>query len=148
MVNSVRFGTTAGQFSSFQDLVSKPQTYRQSPSASTGIYETKKKGKAKKVIIGTLATAAVVAGAMLGTRRYSAWLTDKISKIGNAKIKAFAQGATNFMAKGGDKIVQWGGIAKDGATKLWNKAKDALKRAATAVQEGAEEVVIEVEPVV
>ena len=139
MVNSVRFGTTASQFSSFQDLVSKPQTYRQNPVASTGIYETKKKGKAKKVILGTLTTAAVVAGAMLGAKHWSGWITNKISKIGNETIKKYAQNVANFMAKGGNKLVEWGGKAKTGATSLWEGAKKKLNGLRQNAQQAAQQ---------
>lgn len=124
MVNSVRFGTTASQFSSFQDLVSKPQTYRQTPAASTGIYETKKKGKAKKVILGAVATAAVVAGTMLGAKKWSSKLSTAIGQIGNEKIKNFAQSVIDFMAEGGNKLVTLGGKAKTGITNLWDGAKN------------------------
>lgn len=139
MVNSVRFGTTAGQFSSFQDLVSKPQTYRQSPAASTGLYETKKKGKVKKVIIGTLTTAAVVAGAMLGAKHWSVWITDKIGKIGNETIKRYAQNVADFMAKGGNKLVKWGGEAKTGATNLWNSAQKKFNELRQNAQQAAQQ---------
>lgn len=109
MVSPVSFRATSA--SNFQDMLKKPQTYTSHPVASTNIEgESKKKGKAGKVVLGLALTAAAVGGGMVAVGKYSDKITSFIEKsIKNEKVAEFAKTAT-------DKMAQWGNTISAKAT--------------------------------
>lgn len=104
MVSSIGFRSTTPQVSTFQDMISRPQTYiqKETPAAASSLKDGKnKKGSAGKVIAGLLVGTAAVTAGLLYAGRHPEKLDGLISKFKDGKLK------TNLI-KVGNKIVEMG----------------------------------------
>ena len=131
MVSSINYGAVSPQYSSFQDLVNRPQTYAEKPAGATGIASTQKKGKAGKIILGTAATAVAVAGGMVAVNKFAPEIKKLLGKIKNEQIKTFLEAGT-------DKVAGWGGSVANNATKVWNWGKTELSKLPQKINDGIE----------
>lgn len=117
MVSSVRFGTTMPQSASFQDLINRPQAYQQTAPAATNISGGKKKSKAGKIILGTVATAAAVTGGMVAVSKFAPQLNNLVGKIKNDQIKTILENGINKIGNWGDSIAKFSKSAYDAGKK-------------------------------
>lgn len=125
MVNSVSYGNPTG----FQQLVNQPQSYRQQPSAANPISTTKTKSKTGKVIIGTVATAAAIAGGMVAVNKFAPNIKKLVGTIKNEQIK-------NGLGHLTDKVANWGGSIKTHSKSSYGWAKNKIKNLPQTINKG------------
>lgn len=129
MVSSIGFGTTTPQTTSFQDLINKPQAYKQPIQAATTIYGQKEESKALKVIKKLAITTGIVIVGLITTNKMQGKILGLIEKIGNDNIKTKLTTATNAISNLGGAV---DGHIKKRYTQGKNIAKEIPSKAQDA----------------
>lgn len=129
MVSSIGFGTTTPQTTSFQDLINKPQAYKQPVQAATTIYGQKEESKTLKVIKKLAITAGCVGTLLLTAHKMQGKIQGLIEKIGNDNIRTKLTTTTNAISNLGGAL---DGHIKKRYTQGKNIAKEIPSKAQNA----------------
>ena len=131
MLNNVSF--RAGALDSARDIMDQPQKYAKQPGvkgAPTGpesdtFVKPKKKHSVRNVILGTLATAAVVIGGLVAGNKLG-WFNKLIDKAGATDAKK----VTKFMGAAAEKLNVAGEWLATKGTNAWKAVTGMFSKGA------------------